>query len=190
MMLRHESWFTSFCADGGLMDFPNIELADIAKQLKASAVTWDDIAWIRQAWRGAIVIKGVYNVEDARRAVECGAEAIVISNDGGRQLDRVLPTLKILQDVVPALKGEKVEILMDGGIRSGTDVLAALAMGAKPCSSAARMPMASEPRVKRASPRRFRSFAARWSTICVSSDVNPSRSSTQPASWTIHFSNS
>jgi isopentenyl diphosphate isomerase/L-lactate dehydrogenase-like FMN-dependent dehydrogenase len=139
MMLRHERWFTSFCADGGLMDFPNIELeggrpmpyADIAKQLKASAVTWDDIAWIRQAWRGAIVIKGVCNIEDARRAVECGAEAIVISNHGGRQLDRVLPTLKILQDVVPALKDEKVEILMDGGIRSGTDVLAALAMGAK-----------------------------------------------------------
>jgi L-lactate dehydrogenase (cytochrome) len=139
MMLRHERWFTSFCADGGLMDFPNIELeggkpmpyADIAKQLKASAVTWDDIPWIRQAWGGAIVIKGVHNLEDARRAVECGAEAIVISNHGGRQLDRVLPTFKILQDVVPALKGEKIEILMDGGIRSGTDVLAALATGAK-----------------------------------------------------------
>jgi L-lactate dehydrogenase (cytochrome) len=105
--------------------------ADIAKQLKASAVTWDDIPWIRQAWGGAIVIKGVHNLEDARRAVECGAEAIVISNHGGRQLDRVLPTFKILQDVVPALKGEKIEILMDGGIRSGTDVLAALATGAK-----------------------------------------------------------
>ena len=139
MMLRHERWFSSFCADGGLMEFPNIELeggrpmpyADIAKQLKASAVTWKDIPWIRQAWRGPIVIKGVHNIEDARRAVECGAEAIVISNHGGRQLDRVLPTLKILQDVVPELKGEKVEILMDGGIRSGTDVVAALAMGAK-----------------------------------------------------------
>jgi isopentenyl diphosphate isomerase/L-lactate dehydrogenase-like FMN-dependent dehydrogenase len=139
MMLRHERWFTSFCADGGLMDFPNIELedgrpmpyADIAKQLQASAVTWEDIPWIRQAWRGPVVIKGVCNIEDARRAVECGAEAFVISNHGGRQLDRVLPTLKVLQDVVPALKGEKIEILMDGGIRSGTDVLAALAMGAK-----------------------------------------------------------
>ena len=139
MMLRHERWFSSFCADGGLMEFPNIELEDgrpmpyagIAKQLQASAVTWDDIPWIRQAWRGPIVVKGVHNIEDAKRAVGCGAEAIVISNHGGRQLDRVLPTLNILQHVVPALKGEKVEILMDGGIRSGTDVVAALATGAK-----------------------------------------------------------
>ena len=139
MMLRHERWFSSFCADGGLMDFPNIELeggrpmpyADIGKQLKASAVTWEDIPWIRQAWRGPIVIKGVCNIEDARRAVECGAEAFIISNHGGRQLDRVLPTLKVLQDVAPALKGEKIEVLMDGGIRSGTDVVVALAMGAK-----------------------------------------------------------
>ena len=139
MMVRHERWFTSFCADGGLMEFPNIVLdsgkampyADIAQQLQASAVTWDDIPWIRDAWHGPIVIKGVHSVEDAQRAVACGAEAIVISNHGGRQLDQVCSTLEVLHEVVPALQGANVEILMDGGIRSGLDVLMALATGAK-----------------------------------------------------------
>jgi len=121
------------------MDFPNIVLeggkampyADIAKQLQASAVKWEDVSWIRDAWHGPLVIKGVHSVEDAQRAVECGAEALVISNHGGRQLDQVCSTLEVLHAVAPTLKGANVEILMDGGIRSGLDVLMALATGAK-----------------------------------------------------------
>jgi L-lactate dehydrogenase (cytochrome) len=139
MMIRHLSWVTSFYADGGLMQFPNIELqdgapmpyADIGRQLQQSAVTWDDISWIRAAWGGPIVVKGVHNFEDARRAQDHGAQAIVISNHGGRQLDRVLPTLHILRRVAPAMKDCGMEILMDGGIRSGSDVVVALASGAK-----------------------------------------------------------
>jgi L-lactate dehydrogenase (cytochrome) len=139
MMMRHLSWLTSFYADGGLMQFPNIELqdgapmpyADIGRQLQQSAVTWDDIAWIRAAWGGPIVVKGVHNLEDARRAQDHGAQAIVISNHGGRQLDRVLPTLHVLRRVAPAMKDCGMDILMDGGIRSGSDVVVALASGAK-----------------------------------------------------------
>ncbi len=139
MMLRHLSWLFDFYADGGLMKFPNVELdggapmpyADIGRQLQSSAVTWEDLPWIREAWGGPIVIKGIHNPEDARLAVKHGAEAIVISNHGGRQLDRVLPTLSVLRQVAPALQGERTEILVDGGIRSGADVVAALALGAK-----------------------------------------------------------
>jgi L-lactate dehydrogenase (cytochrome) len=139
MMMRHLSWLTSFYADGGLMQFPNIELqdgapmpyADIGRQLQQSAVTWDDIAWIRAAWGGPLVVKGVHNLEDARQAQNHGAQAIVISNHGGRQLDRALPTLHILRRVAPAMKDCGMDILMDGGVRSGGDVVLALASGAK-----------------------------------------------------------
>lgn len=138
-MSRHLSWLISFYADGGLMQFPNIQLpggkpmpyADIGQQLQQSAVTWEDIGWIKEAWNRPIIIKGIHNPHDAKRAVEHGAQAIIISNHGGRQLDRVLPTLTILQTVVPELKDSGVEILMDGGIRSGGDVVIALATGAK-----------------------------------------------------------
>lgn len=138
-MSRHLSWLISFYADGGLMKFPNIQLpdgkpmpyADIGQQLQQSAVTWDDIGWIKEAWNRPIIVKGIHNVQDAKRAAEHGAKAIIISNHGGRQLDRVLPTLNILQTVVPELKDSGVEILMDGGIRSGGDVVIALATGAK-----------------------------------------------------------
>jgi L-lactate dehydrogenase (cytochrome) len=76
--------------------------ADIAQQLQASAVTWDDIPWIRETWHGPIVIKGVHSVEDAQRAVACGAEALVISNHGGRQLDQVCSTLEGARSTFPA----------------------------------------------------------------------------------------
>lgn len=121
------------------MKFPNIQLddgapmeyADIAKQLQASAVTWADIPWIREAWGGPIVVKGIHTLADAEAAIRHGADAIVVSNHGGRQLDRVIPTLKVLEEIAPKLRNENVEILMDGGIRSGGDVVAALALGAK-----------------------------------------------------------
>jgi L-lactate dehydrogenase (cytochrome) len=138
-MMTRLSWVTSFFADGGTMEFPNIVLndgsnmqyADIASQLKQSAVTWDDIAWIRQAWGDEpLVIKGIHNIEDAKLAEEYGARAIVISNHGGRQLDRVWPTLRMLQEIAPEMKNSSMNILLDGGVRSGADVAIALATGA------------------------------------------------------------
>jgi L-lactate dehydrogenase (cytochrome) len=139
MMMKHLSWLTSFYSDGGLMQFPNIELpggkpmpyTDIGKQLQQSAVTWEDLTWIKEAWDGPIIIKGIHNVHDAKHAVKYGAKAIVVSNHGGRQLDRVLATLHILKDVAPEMKDSGVDVLMDGGVRSGADVVIALAYGAK-----------------------------------------------------------
>ena len=119
--------------------------ADIGRQLQQSAVTWNDISWIRTAWGGPIVVKGVHNLEDARRAQDHGAQAIVISNHGGRQLDRVLPTLHILRRVAPALKDCGMDILMDGGIRSGSDVVVALASGAKAVQVGRASPPAAGP---------------------------------------------
>lgn len=138
-MARHMSWVTSHYYDGGLMSFPNVELpggepmpyADIGNQLQQSAVTWGDLDWIREVWDGDIIIKGVHTVHDAQKAAEVGAKAIVISNHGGRQLDRVLPTLEMLREIAPQMKDQNVEVLMDGGIRSGGDIAIALATGAK-----------------------------------------------------------
>jgi len=138
-MMQHLSWLTSYYHDGGLMDFPNIELpggepmpyADIGNQLQQSAVTWEDLDWIREVWPGEIIIKGVHTVHDALKAADIGAKAIVISNHGGRQLDRVLPTLEMLKQIAPQMKDRDTEVLIDGGIRSGGDVAIALAYGAK-----------------------------------------------------------
>ena len=86
--------------------------------------------WIRQAWNGPIVIKGIHTPEDARRAVDMGADALVVSNHGGRQLDGVAPTLRVLPEVVAAV-GDRIEVLLDGGIRRGSDIVKALCLGAR-----------------------------------------------------------
>ncbi|MEM7477497.1 MAG: alpha-hydroxy acid oxidase [Planctomycetota bacterium] len=138
-MSWYTSWLSSYYHDGGLMDFPNIELpggepmpyADIGNQLQQSAVTWDDLDWIREVWPGEIIIKGVHTVHDALKSADVGAKAIIISNHGGRQLDRVLSTLDMLREIAPAMQGKDTEVLMDGGVRSGGDVAIALATGAK-----------------------------------------------------------
>ena len=138
-MSQHLSWLTSYYYDGGLMDFPNIELpggepmpyADIGNQLQQAAVTWGDLEWIREVWEGPIVIKGVHTVHDAQKAADLGAKAIVISNHGGRQLDRVLPTLEMLREIAPQMRDRDIDVFMDGGVRSGGDVAIALATGAK-----------------------------------------------------------
>jgi len=93
------------------------------------SVGWDDIAWIRERWKGPLVLKGILDPADARRACEVGASAIVVSNHGGRQLDGAPSAIGALPAVADAVGG-KVELLMDGGIRSGLDVLRALASGA------------------------------------------------------------
>lgn len=90
---------------------------------------WDDVAWIKSRWGGKIILKGIMDAEDAQHAVDAGADAIVVSNHGGRQLDGAPSTIAALPHIVKAVKG-KTEIYMDGGIRSGQDVLRALALGA------------------------------------------------------------
>ena len=98
--------------------------------LESSVVCWNDLRWIRDAWSGPIVIKGVHTADDARRAVDAGARAIVVSNHGGRQLDGVAPTLRVLPEVVAVVNGQ-IEVLLDGGIRRGGDIAKALCLGAR-----------------------------------------------------------
>jgi 4-hydroxymandelate oxidase len=104
-------------------------LAYIAEQLDPG-LTWDDIAWLRSLSELPVVIKGVMTADDAVRAADAGAAAVSVSNHGGRQLDGDPASLDALPEVVEAV-GDRIEILMDGGIRRGTDVLCALALGAR-----------------------------------------------------------
>ena len=131
-------WLRGCVLDGGLMSFPNVILAhggpmpyaDVGAMLEQAVVSWKDLGWIRDAWQGPIVIKGVHIPEDARRAVDEGADAIVVSNHGGRQLDGVPATLRALPAIVDAVGG-RIDVLMDGGIRRGSDVVKAVCLGAR-----------------------------------------------------------
>jgi L-lactate dehydrogenase (cytochrome) len=93
-------------------------------------LSWDDVAWIKERWGGKLIIKGILDVEDARSASQTGADAIIVSNHGGRQLDGAPSSISMLPRIVDAV-GDKIEVHMDGGIRSGQDVLKAVALGAK-----------------------------------------------------------
>jgi L-lactate dehydrogenase (cytochrome) len=95
-------------------------------------VTWTDIDWIRETWDRPLVIKGVLDVEDARECVKAGADGLVVSNHGGRQLDGVKSTIAALPRIADAVGGD-LEVFLDGGVRSGLDVLKALSLGAKAC---------------------------------------------------------
>jgi len=136
--LTKPRWLAGFVADGGLMKFPNVVVpgegpmlyADVGTALEQSMVSWPDLHWIREAWRGPIVIKGVHTGDDARRAVDAGANALVVSNHGGRQLDGVAPTLRVLPEVLASV-GDRIEVLLDGGIRRGSDIAKALCLGAR-----------------------------------------------------------
>lgn len=136
-MLTRPGWLYRFFNDGGLMNFPNIVInnepmgyADVGAALEQSMTSWDDFKWIREAWGGPIVAKGVHTADDARRAVAEGAAAVVVSNHGARQLDGVSPTIRVLPEVVRAVEGQ-TEILLDGGIRRGSDIVKAVCMGAR-----------------------------------------------------------
>ena len=96
------------------------------------SVTWDDLAWVRDHWEGPVVLKGILDPEDARAAADAGVDAVVVSNHGGRQLDAVPSTAAALPAVVEAV-GDRIEVLVDGGVRSGLDLLKMMAMGAKAC---------------------------------------------------------
>ena len=107
-------------------------LAERIAQQFDPTVTWKDLAWLRQQWPRKIIVKGILDAEDARLAVEHGVDAMVVSNHGGRQLDGARSTISALPEVVNAVAG-RAEILLDGGVRTGQDVLKALALGARGC---------------------------------------------------------
>lgn len=106
-------------------------LSWIARNFDRS-VTWADLDWVREVWDGPIVVKGILDVEDARDAVKAGAQGLVVSNHGGRQLDGVRSSISALPRIAQAV-GSDLEVYMDGGVRSGLDVLKALALGARAC---------------------------------------------------------
>ncbi|HEY0297144.1 MAG TPA: alpha-hydroxy acid oxidase [Bordetella sp.] len=93
-------------------------------------LSWDDVAWIKERWGGKLILKGILDAEDARLAADSGADALIVSNHGGRQLDGARSTIEVLPSVVEAA-GSKIEVWLDSGIRSGQDVLKAVALGAK-----------------------------------------------------------
>jgi L-lactate dehydrogenase (cytochrome) len=137
-VLSRPGWLLSFLLDGGMPPLPNVvipgqgqmPLVDVNAALASSTVTWHDLRWIREHWQGPVVIKGVLTSDDARRCIDEGAAAVVVSNHGGRQLDCVPASLRALPEVVAAVNGQ-IEVLMDGGIRRGTDIVKALCMGAR-----------------------------------------------------------
>jgi isopentenyl diphosphate isomerase/L-lactate dehydrogenase-like FMN-dependent dehydrogenase len=134
----HPRWLVRFLLDGGLPDMPNIvspergvlRVRDAHTAMKRLAFTWKDMAWIRALWKGPIVIKGILSGEEARRSLDHGAAAVVVSNHGGRQLDGVPASLQVLPEIVDEVKGQ-AEVLIDSGIRRGSDIVKALCLGAR-----------------------------------------------------------
>jgi len=137
-LLAHPRWLTRFLLDGGLPSMPNIvtpergvlRVRDAHTAMKREAFTWKDMQWIRALWKGPIVIKGVLSAEEAKRSLDYGAAAVVVSNHGGRQLDCVPASLQVLPEVVAAVGGQ-AEVLIDSGIRRGSDIVKALSLGAR-----------------------------------------------------------
>jgi L-lactate dehydrogenase (cytochrome) len=126
-----------FIMDGAPRIFPNVILpggpmpsTDVGTMLEQTVVTWLDLRWMRAAWQGPIVVKGVHTADDARCAMDAGADAVIVSNHGGRQLDGAPASIYALPEVVEAVNG-RIEVLMDGGIRRGGDIVKALSLGAK-----------------------------------------------------------
>ena len=140
-MLPRLSWLFDHYRDGGLFEFVNVldeegqpmPYTDIAAQLAASTVTWDDLKWIKEAWgdEHPLIVKGVHCAHDARKAEELGASGVIWSNHGGRQQDRVPPALHIVAQEMPKVGDSQLDFMMDGGIRNGTDILIALSYGLK-----------------------------------------------------------
>jgi L-lactate dehydrogenase (cytochrome) len=136
-VLTHPRWLTRHLLDGGTVRLPNVvipgtgpmPLATVNSAHASSAIDWSDFQWIRDAWNGSLIVKGVLTADDARRACHHGASAVVVSNHGGRQLDGVPASLRVLPEIVEAVGGE-CEILLDSGIRRGSDIVKAICMGA------------------------------------------------------------
>lgn len=128
-------WFDLFTTEP--LEFASLShfdgtVAELVNQMFDPSVTFDDIGWLREQWDGSLVVKGIQSVEDARLCADMSADAIVISNHGGRQLDRAPTPLQRLPEVVDTV-GDELEVYLDGGILSGSDVVAAVAAGAHAC---------------------------------------------------------
>jgi L-lactate dehydrogenase (cytochrome) len=139
-LLSHPRWIRNVAVGGKPLSFGNLEDAVPGARTPAAfrdwvdaqfdpSVTWDDIAWVRENWDGRLLVKGVLDSADARRAVEVGVDGVVVSNHGGRQLDSVTSTVRALPQIVDAVGG-RVEVLVDGGVRTGLDVFKMIALGA------------------------------------------------------------
>jgi L-lactate dehydrogenase (cytochrome) len=145
-VIRHAAWFRAMLlneAQGhgiGMGNFTpddlglrqRLRMIDVVNDLFDPSMSWRDLEWLKQVWGGPIVIKGVLTAADARRSVDCGADAIWVSNHGGRQLDGVQATVTLLPAIVDAV-GKEAEIYLDGGVRRGSDVVKALSLGATAC---------------------------------------------------------
>jgi L-lactate dehydrogenase (cytochrome) len=133
-MALHPSWWYNLLTTEPLefATFHNFDgtVAELIESVFDPALSWSDVDWMREHWGGPLVIKGIQTVADAERAVDHGADALIVSNHGGRQLDRAPTTFELLPDVVDAV-GDRCEVYVDGGIMDGGDVVAALAQGAK-----------------------------------------------------------
>src|SRR5215468_5281165 len=137
-ILTRPSWLMSYLRGGGVPVLPNVvipgrgpmPLTDVGTALAQSTIVWEDLRWIRDVWQGPLIVKGVITGDDARRAIDAGASAIVVSNHGGRQLDTVPASLRVLPEIVSAVNGQ-IEVLMDGGIRRGADIVKAICLGAR-----------------------------------------------------------
>jgi L-lactate dehydrogenase (cytochrome) len=130
----HPTWSWHFLTSDAI-SFPNIGPSGPASRATAQrlfdgTVSWDDLDWIRDVWDGPIAVKGVLRADEARRAADEGLDAVIVSNHGGRQLDHVPAAIEVLPEIVDAVEG-RLEVLMDSGIRRGTDIVTALALGAR-----------------------------------------------------------
>lgn len=131
---RHPAWSWHFLTSPA-PSFPNLAMhgptsRQRMQEMFDGTVSWKDLEWIRQEWDGPIAIKGILRAEEAIRAADEGADAVIVSNHGGRQMDHVPATLEVLPDIVDAV-GDRVEVLFDSGIRRGADIVMALALGAR-----------------------------------------------------------
>ncbi len=140
-ILRHPRWLAAMARSGGLPRFRNLESflphsatsalggSTVIPQLMDASIRWEDLAWMREAWPGKLLVKGILSVDDAEHAAALGCDGIVLSNHGGRQLDSCVAPLEVLPQVAAAV-GNRLALIIDSGFRRGTDVVKALALGA------------------------------------------------------------
>jgi L-lactate dehydrogenase (cytochrome) len=119
---------------GAARSDPGVSLMEFIKEQFDPSISWKDLEWVASQWNGPVAIKGVMSPADAQKAVDHGASAIIISNHGGRQLDAVAAPMDVLPSMVDRIRG-RAELILDGGVRRGTDVLKAIALGAQACMS-------------------------------------------------------
>jgi len=139
--LRHPGWLAGVWLRGGVPRFENVaefappgagarELTAFVRARRNLTFSWDDLAWLRRLWTGPFLVKGVLAVEDAQKAADLGADGVIVSNHGGRQLDGAIASLDALVPIVDVV-GDRLAVIVDGGVRRGADVIKALALGAR-----------------------------------------------------------